>query len=276
MLNRRVGSAVIGILLLVFILNTGGLLFLAAVLLLAAIGLNEFYELAAVKGVRPDKILGIVSGLFLLVMGYLDFKGLIIDSDLYLGIILILYILLLSNLFKENHQTDSPILDTAVTLLGIIYIGGLFLYLILIYNFSSGGVNIGKRLIWLPILATWITDTAAYFTGLNFGRHKLAPNISPNKTIEGAVGGLIGSVLLLSLAGLWPPFNFLDLKNRIILGILVGIAAQLGDLVESAFKRDAQIKDSGNLIPGHGGVLDRFDSLLFVLPVTYYYFQLFS
>lgn len=209
-------------------------------------------------------------------MGYLDFKGLIINSNLYLGIVLVLYILLLSNLFKENRQTDSPILDTAVTLLGIIYVGGLFLYLILIYNFSSGGVNIGKRLIWLPILATWITDTLAYFTGLNFGRHKLAPNISPNKTIEGAVGGLVGSILLVAVAGLWLPLSFLDLKNRIILGTLVGIAAQLGDLVESAFKRDAQIKDSGNLIPGHGGVLDRFDSLLFVLPVTYYYFQLFS
>ncbi|MBM7623487.1 phosphatidate cytidylyltransferase [Sporohalobacter salinus] len=276
MLNKRVGSAIIGILLLYFILNVGGWLFLTAVLLLTALGLNEFYELVAAKGITPNKVLGIFSGMFLLLMVYLSLKGIIVEFNLYLGIIAILYILLLSNLIKGDFKKSSSILDTAVTLLGIIYVGGLFLYLILIYNFNFAGVNIGKKLIWLPILVTWITDTLAYFTGLNFGRHKLAPNISPKKTIEGALGGLGGSILLVSLVGLWLPLDFLDLKDRIILGALLGIASQLGDLVESAFKRDAQIKDSGDLIPGHGGVLDRFDSLLFVLPITYYYFQFFS
>jgi phosphatidate cytidylyltransferase len=147
------------------------------------------------------------------------------------------------------------------------------IYLILIYNFDLAGVQIGRKLIWLPILATWMTDTSAYFTGLNFGKNKLAPQISPKKTIEGALGGIIGSIIIVLIYGSYLAIN---IKERILLGVLLSIASQLGDLVESSFKRDAQIKDSGDIIPGHGGILDRFDSLLFTLPLTYYYFYFFA
>ncbi|MGM0470692.1 MAG: phosphatidate cytidylyltransferase [Bacillota bacterium] len=273
MLNKRIYSALIGIALLTFILKVGGLLFLAAVLVLAGTGLLEFYKFAAAKGVRPYKVVGIVTGLLLLVGIYLKTQGLIVNFNLYLGIISILYILLISNLFKQSLDFQSAIIDTAVTMLGVLYVCGFFLYLILIYNFKLSGVDIGKRLIWLPLLVTWATDTAAYFTGLNLGKNKLAPAISPKKTIEGAVGGLVGSLITVLIFGMWLP---LSLFERVILGLLLGIVSQLGDLVESTFKRDAQIKDAGTIIPGHGGILDRFDSLLFVLPVTYYYFQFFS
>lgn len=276
MLNKRVGSAIIGIPLFIFILYTGGILFLLTVLLLAGLGLNEFYNLTEKKGVKPHKTLGLFSGLCLLVVVYLSSKQLISDFTPYLVLVGTLYFILLSNLFIINNgntgKKNSAILDTGVTILGILYVCGLLLYLILIYNFELSGVKLGKRLVWLPILITWLTDTFAYFTGLNFGKHKLAPGISPKKTIEGAIGGICGGILAALVYSLWLPIGF---KESIILGSLISLAAQLGDLVESTFKRDAEIKDSGSIIPGHGGVLDRFDSLLFALPVTYYYFHFF-
>ncbi|SJZ64936.1 phosphatidate cytidylyltransferase [Selenihalanaerobacter shriftii] len=270
MLNKRVISAIIGIPLLILILHIGGILFLLTVLLLAALGLNEFYRLASAKGVRPNRSLGLLSGLFLLTVTYLNSKQLLIYFKPELIIISILFLLLLNNLVGGKDQDKSALLDTAVTMLGILYVCGLLLYLILIYNFNLDGMQIGRKLVWLPILATWMADTAAYFTGLNFGKHKLAPNISPNKTIEGALGGIAGSLLIVLIYGSWLSIG---IKERIVLGVLLAIVSQLGDLVESAFKRDAQIKDSGNIIPGHGGILDRFDSLLFTLPLVYYYFQ---
>lgn len=273
MLNKRISSAIIGIPLLVFVLYTGGILFLLTVLLLAGLGLNEFYKLAEAKGTKPYKLMGLSAGLLLLIFTYLNSKQVVANFTPYLGLVVILYFLLLGNLFKSKEKNNSPILDTSVTILGVLYICGFFLYLILIYNFSLGGIKIGKRLVWLPILVTWLTDTFAYFTGLNLGKNKLAPQISPKKTIEGAIGGIIGGVLAVLIIGFFLPIN---LKERIILGILLAIFAQFGDLVVSIFKRDAQIKDSGSIIPGHGGILDRFDSLLLILPLTYYYFYFFG
>jgi phosphatidate cytidylyltransferase len=271
LLNKRVGSALIGIPLIIFILYTGGIFLILATLVLAALGLNEFYQLAEAKGANPYKILGLFGGLSLLIITYLYSKQPILDFNPYLGIISILYLLLLSNIFFNKN--NSSIIDTAVTILGVLYVCGLLIYLILIYNFDLAGVQIGRKLIWLPILATWMTDTSAYFTGLNFGKNKLAPQISPKKTIEGALGGIIGSIIIVLIYGSYLAIN---IKERILLGVLLSIASQLGDLVESSFKRDAQIKDSGDIIPGHGGILDRFDSLLFTLPLTYYYFYFFA
>ncbi|SDB98786.1 MULTISPECIES: phosphatidate cytidylyltransferase [unclassified Candidatus Frackibacter] len=268
MLSKRVISAIIGIPLLILVLYQGGILLLLAVMLLAGLGLNEFYDLVKAKGVTPNKVLGIFSGLLLLLFTYLNSKQVILDFTPYLGIVSILILGLIINLFINKGRKSSSILSIATTILGVIYVSGLLLYLILIYHFNWNGLAVGRRLIWLPILSTWATDTFAYFTGINFGRNKLAPKISPNKTIEGALGGMVGSILVVLVYGIWVPFG---LGNRIILGILLAVSAQVGDLVESSFKRDAQIKDSGNIIPGHGGVLDRFDSLLFALPIMYYY-----
>ena len=182
-----------------------------------------------------------------------------------LGLIIIL---LKQILIKMN---ESAIISTAVTYFGVCYIAGLFSHLILLYNLDIS-LQSDKLIVWLPILATWFTDTGAYFVGISLGQNALAPEISPKKTIEGAVGGLVGSILITVLLALY--FN-IALYDGIILGVLIGVIAQLGDLSASAFKRDSELKDSGDVIPGHGGILDRIDSLLFVFPVVYYYFQWF-
>jgi phosphatidate cytidylyltransferase len=119
---------------------------------------------------------------------------------------------------------------------------------------------------------TWGCDTFAFFLGIRYGKRKLNPRISPKKTWEGAAGGVLGSIVMVSIVGL---VAGIEARHFIPLGFVIAAAAQLGDLVESSLKRYVDIKDSGNLIPGHGGILDRCDSLIFVAPVVYYYIQVF-
>lgn len=130
----------------------------------------------------------------------------------------------------------------------------------------------GFHFVVLVLAATWSTDTFAYFVGVNLGRHKLAPKLSPGKSVEGSVGGVLGSILASVVIGLLD--NQMPIGHYAAVGLLVGTFGQAGDLVESAFKRMAGAKDSGNIIPGHGGILDRFDSLLITSPVVYYYLKL--
>ncbi|MCK8826280.1 phosphatidate cytidylyltransferase [Natroniella acetigena] len=265
MLSKRIISAIIGIPLLIFIFNLGGLAFMILNLIVLILALNEYYQLVEEKGIITSKLIGYLIGITWVSTIY-------ITNDLnlvYPLVSLAVIALLLKQILIKTDQ--SAILTTAVTLFGAIYITGLFSHLILLYNLELGGERWGGLLVWLPILATWLTDIGAYFVGMNFGKHPLAPRISPNKTIEGAVGGLIGSIIVTIIFGRYfLEFNYL---TGFILGGLIGVVAQLGDLAVSIFKRDAQIKDSGELIPGHGGILDRIDSLLFSLPVVYYYLQ---
>jgi phosphatidate cytidylyltransferase len=125
------------------------------------------------------------------------------------------------------------------------------------------------------VVLTWINDSAAYFIGHRWGRRKLLPRVSPGKTVEGAAGALLVTVLAavptMWLVDRWVPL--FDLADALAVGALVGIAAPVGDLIESAFKRDAGVKDASDLVPGHGGVLDRFDSLMVVVPSFWYYLQ---
>ncbi|MDD5773793.1 MAG: phosphatidate cytidylyltransferase [bacterium] len=153
--------------------------------------------------------------------------------------------------------------------LGNIYITYFFLHLIFLRNIEG----LGAKYVFFIFLLVWVTDTSAYFIGVNFGKHKLAPGISPKKTKEGAVAGIIGAVLVTLLAKM-TFIPTLALPQCFLIGIIFSIVAQTGDLFESALKRKAGIKDSGNLLPGHGGVLDRFDSLFFTIPIFYYYVKL--
>ena len=263
MLKYRILSVVIGVPILVLIFKLGGFLFLLLNLIVVTFGINEYFKLVENKGIKVNKFLGIAFGLILIFLTYQFGNAQVLYGTLILGLIIIL---LKQILVKRN---ESAIFSTALTYFGVCYIAGLFSHLILLYNLEIGSYN-GKLIVWIPILATWLTDTGAYFIGLTLGKKALAPEISPKKTIEGGIGGLLSSVLATVLLALY--FNF-ALYHGVILGILIGIIAQLGDLSASVFKRDSDIKDSGDIIPGHGGVLDRIDSLLFVLPLVYYYLQ---
>ena len=168
----------------------------------------------------------------------------------------------------------KPLAAVAVTVFGIIYTGGMLSYgYALRYHPYAIGAAAGTALVFLPLILTWAQDTGAYAVGRTMGRRKLIPKVSPGKTVEGAIGGIIVTVLAcwLYVRLVLTPHAQLALSPSgiVLFGVVISIAAQVGDLAESLLKREAGVKDSSHIIPGHGGVLDRFDSLLFVLPVSY-------
>lgn len=167
--------------------------------------------------------------------------------------------------FKDIFQVIN---DCAVVLLIWIYIPLLLSYMVLLHALPDG-----HKLVFLVLLMTMLCDSSAYFVGTRWGKHRLYPAVSPKKSIEGALGGVCGAVLAV-LGSKWLYMPELGLIGGLGLGVLVGIFAQIGDLFESLLKRSAQTKDSGQLFPGHGGMLDRLDSLLFSFPAAYLYVQL--
>jgi len=161
-------------------------------------------------------------------------------------------------------------LSKVVFHLGLLVTGLLYLPLLLSHLALLRGLPHGREWIFLVLLVVMLGDTAAYFVGINFGRRKLYPEISPNKSREGAIGGLFGSLAAAVIAKVWF-FAALTIADCLLLGLVLGVLGQLGDLFESLLKRSFGVKDSSALIPGHGGLLDRLDSLLFAFPPAYYY-----
>jgi len=258
-LRQRVLSALAGIPLIVLAVWHGGIPLLLLTGLIIILGLREMIEMLARLGLKASLGLALAGGLILLGGAYLYKDG-------YPGptITVILFIHLIATVALYPRYS---LLDCAGTLMGTLYVG-LLSYFYLLRTLPDGWI-------WLIFMfaGTWVSDTTAYFIGKYFGRRKMAPVLSPKKTLEGAGGGLLGSLLAgYSFALIYP---FLPLPKMLLLGLLLGVAAEVGDLLESAFKRQAGVKDSSTLIPGHGGILDRFDSALFTAPLVYYFVLLF-
>ena len=248
-----------------------GLPFAVIVAVFCIIGAQEFYSAVRRQGAMPSDVLGLVACvLFELVAWHWSGNRLIP----YLPAVLVLLLLtaLLVELAKKEHK---PILNIGATLLGALYVGWLSSFLILLHGLNSpvavppiAGTSRGEWLVLFVTAVTWIGDTGGLFVGSWFGRHKLAPQISPNKTWEGALGSVVCSVVLALLLGRWIAFPMI---HAAILGVLLGVFGLVGDLCESSLKRELGVKDFGALLPGHGGVLDRIDSILFTAPLAYYY-----
>lgn len=231
--------------------------FAALVSLFAVIGLHEFYRFAERKGLRPGKRLGLL--VTLLVIGAsVFFSESVATHVLLLGLITTFSVLLL-----RPQERVSPFLDSALTALGILYVGWFFSFLIHLRKMPDGAA-----LITLLVVATAFTDMGGYFIGRKFGRVKLYPRVSPKKTVEGALGGMLTAIVACSLIGGWLGIALVHCVGTAILAAIVG---QMGDLFESSLKRDVGVKDSGNALRGHGGALDRFDSLAFAAPIFYLY-----
>lgn len=266
--GKRVAVAVIAVPLILMAAWHGGWAFLALVELMILLGVLEFYQLAAQKGVHPGRLLGVAAGLVLGLQIY--FLG---SGELWLTMMIFVVLLVLVELFRNK---GSALQNSGATLLGFAYVAGLWSFLLLIrelprqvhVRYSSAGT-------WVVMLlaAVWVCDTAAYHVGMAFGRHKLFERVSPKKTWEGAIGGLIFGVLMAVASHYWF-VRELRLIDSIVIGVLVGTVGQMSDLAESLFKRDADVKDSSSLIPGHGGVLDRFDSEMLLAPLVYLYLRL--
>lgn len=266
-LSSRVIVALIGIPLLVAISIIGKIPFLFFVLFIGLVAFNEYSSMLKSKNSFPNKIVGFISVAILIINEYY----LIIDYHILFTLIIIL--LLFLELFRNK---SSAINNIGSTLLGIFYIGIFSASIINIREFYSDSIftySQGGYLILSILISIWLCDSAAYFIGSAYGLHKLMPRVSPKKSWEGAVAGFIFSVIGM-IASKSLMLEFLSHKDAIVIGIIVGVFGQIGDLIESLIKRDANVKDSSSIIPGHGGILDRFDSLLFTSPIIYLYLLL--
>lgn len=259
MLHLRVLSALIGIPIIMLAAWYGSWALWLLTLSVFVVAALEITEILKGLGLKPSAGIICVGGLITFTSAYL-YK----DEYLALAILILVIINLLMMTFLYPRVTPVDIFGN---LFAILYLNNL------LFIFLSR--ELGNGFVWIVLLftATWASDTFAYFVGRSLGRHKLAPILSPKKTIEGALGGIVGSGLTAFVMVLLVPE--LPMLPVILLGITIGVVSLLGDLVESALKRQAKIKDSGHIIPGHGGVLDRFDSLLFSAPLVYYGVKLF-
>jgi len=260
---KRLAVAVIGIPLIVYLTYQGGWYWFAFILIVSTVGHWEFYQIQKKKNFHPQTITGILMGVLLLI-------GIQTGMWLYAALLLAagFMIILAAEMWRKDPNASVNI---GITILGIVYLPlflGTFLYLRTYIDTIMSDVPLGSfKFIMTVLVSVWIADTFAYIFGTLLGRHKLFVKVSPNKSVEGAVFGFIGSVLVFVLAD---RISFLEIGfyNNLIFGVSLGIVAQLGDLVESWFKRDGGVKDSSNIFPGQGGMLDIFDGLIFSAPLV--------
>jgi phosphatidate cytidylyltransferase len=231
-------------------------------LLIALVGYVEFAGLAEKKGMHTNIVAGIAAILLIFYNQYYT------RLNFYEIFLVLVSIILFAELFRKK---GSAIMNIGATILGVAYIGLFASALVSIRELYPDIGNLydrGGYIIITLLAAIWICDSAAYFGGTALGKHKLFSRVSPNKTWEGAIFGFIFAILTV-IAARYLILDFLSWRVVISLGLIVGVIGQTGDLIESLLKRDAGVKDSSNLIPGHGGVFDRFDSLLMTAPAVY-------
>jgi phosphatidate cytidylyltransferase len=255
MFKTRLLTAVIGIPVILGIMYMGGIYWQVFFGLLGLVGMYEIFTMMSKNSYHP-----------LYLPGYLLFLVLAYSSKYidYLPFILLLTLLLFV-IYTVVNYPRIQIIDVAFTLTAAVYLGWMLHYAEAISYLPDAFL-----IILLVLLVTWASDVGGYCCGRQWGKHKLVPLLSPKKTREGAVGATVFPVLISGLVFLYHPLASLPLY--LIMGLIAGIMAQFGDLFMSAIKRYFQAKDSGHILPGHGGVLDRFDSFLLVAPVVYYFF----
>ncbi len=250
---KRIISGIIGLPFLLVIVIVGGTPLFIALLLISLVALREFYNACNGKFI-PMKTVGYMGAVIILILMNFMF------DFFYILVLLFMSVIILNIIKLIDHKYNF--VDISITLYSLIYVPFLLGHILLITKQANDIV------IWLIFIAAWGTDTLAYFSGYLFGKRKLCPSISPKKTVEGAIGGTLGSMVISLI------FGYFFLKDHLfavaLIGFLGSIAAQVGDLSASSIKRYMGIKDFGNIMPGHGGVLDRFDSILFVAPMVYY------
>jgi phosphatidate cytidylyltransferase len=272
-LSKRIAVAAVGIPVGVLAVYAGGWVLGALLALIAAGGVLELYRMAALSGVRAFEAPGAVAAAGYVLIAVTQPNAHAAAPFFWVLTMMLLLAVAIAALWSHGVE-GQPAFAVSITVAGALLCGATLAYAIFLRKLVVGNAGLGTALLFFPVLLTWANDTFAYFFGRAFGKHKLIPRISPGKSVEGSVAGLIGTVVLgavyarfvLASGGL--PITLL---HGAIGGALVAIVAQVGDLVESMFKREAGVKDSGRLLPGHGGILDRFDSLYFTIPFAYVY-----
>jgi len=273
-LTTRILAALVAAPLALVMVYLGGLP-LAAFLAAVSVGCAwELFRIARAGGLDPLDPLGIPLAGAIPLAAYSATIGLYRPT---LGLAAMALLVILSAVIWVRGTHGHPLGAAAVTVIGVLYTGGLlsFGYALREYPYAIGN-RAGTVLVAFPLVLTWASDIGAYFVGRAIGGRKLIPAVSPGKTVSGALGGLVTTILV---SWLYVRFALVPLASltmtvpaALLFGAIISVSAQIGDLVESLLKREANVKDSSRLIPGHGGLLDRLDSLLFVLPVAYLLF----
>ena len=266
-MKSRILVAIFGIPLLFYILYSGGLLLLLFANVIIGVSLHEFYNMMEKSERQPYRKLGMLAGLAVPNALYLNFRG-VLGWDIVLLILVAAFMGMTVERLMNSRVKESS-LDIGGTLLGVVYISLLFSHILMISELPNGNLWILAAQIMV-----WVCDSFAYFVGLSIGRkffkEGLTP-ISPKKSKEGSLGGIVFTVIALIIM----KFTLLSgvdvsLGKLIVVAVIVALVAQVGDLVESLFKREFEVKDSSNILGEHGGMLDRFDSMIFVIPALYY------
>ena len=260
-MKTRIISAVILLPLVILVMAIGGTALYVVLCLATLLGFYEFFR--AVK--MTEKVYGLIASAHV-ILTYIFYWSGHMDYLYMLNIIMILLMLTFYALKFPKVKLEA----LAYTFFAIFYI----LFLMLSIAFVRDSAYYGDWMIWLIFAIAFGSDSSAYFVGVNFGKHKLVPNLSPNKTIEGAIGGLLGASVIGLIFGvimyLYGPFNSgLQIALMVVVGLAGSVVSQIGDLVGSAMKRHTGIKDFGKTIPGHGGILDRLDSILLTAAYIY-------
>lgn len=267
--KRTISSLILTFIIITILVINNSILNTIIVVLLSILGIYEYNKAFKHAGYHPIEWVGYLSSLSIF---FIDAN---IDADTKIVLIKvllpILVILMFVYIILKNLKVN--IIDLAITFLSVAYIPLLFSFIKLIISMEHGRI-----LLIYVLLGAFMSDVMAFLVGSKFGKKKLCPKISPKKTVEGALAGIIGVIIsyialcIISNAYFNTDFNVIYIS---ILGIVASIGGQFGDLAESSIKRFCDIKDSGNLIPGHGGILDRFDSIMFVAPIIYIFFKVY-
>lgn len=261
---KRIISSIIGLPVLIWLVATGDNILKAGILVASLIGMREFYHAFSQNEDKPIHFIGYAFACF-----YVFFIEQIINVSNYFNIFTSVFIVVML-IYTVVFHSKTNIIEAVITYFGYFYVCFLISHIFLVRDYTYG-----VYFVWLIFICAWGCDTGAYFTGVAIGKHKLIPSLSPKKTIEGAVGGIVAATLLgflysMAINKVFPLNGVNTTQLCVITAIIGSILSQIGDLAASAIKRYTKIKDFGKLIPGHGGIIDRFDSVLFTAPAVYY------
>jgi phosphatidate cytidylyltransferase len=270
---KRILTAIVGLPILLYtVWSQSPYFFVALTAIAALLALREFYGLASKFGGKPQVVIGYAAALVILASFLFD------EPSLAVAAVIALSVVSLATALGTSNEVKDSLMSVSSTMFGVVYVALLPGCLIGV-RMLPGAItrltapHLASKLLTMFFALVMMTDTGAYYVGRTLGRHKLAPRISPGKTIEGAIGGFVMAVVTGVLCKMIF-FHEIPITHAITLGAAIGLVGQIGDLAESMLKRGAGVKDSGNLLPGHGGMLDRIDSILFCAPLLYYYARL--